>query len=451
MIYNKIIKIFSGIKPQNMEIILLCALFALGALTHFLFIWHPAEVVFDEVHYGKAVNGYLRGQSFFTGHPPLGVQMLTLGAWLGQYHPHFSFDNIGEKMTDYSFIAVRCMANLAGALIPLAVYFFMRSLKLSRKIAFLTALILVFDNALLVQSHYILIDAFLILFGFLGLAFFMTSRNRQYSWPYLVAAGIFLGLGCAVKWTALSFVMFCGVLALVDLFTLLFKKHFKASVKFVIKPLLGLVILPLIIYFGVFCVHIKLLPNPGNGDAFWSQQYKTGEKNIVAKFIEFNRTSYETNVKGMTSGHPNASKFYTWPFMLRAVFYWVNGDAKIYLLGNPVIWWGSTVAVFIAMAFFFGKLWEDRIIRLLLLGYVVNILPFLSVHRVLFLYHYLPALIFAVAIMVYLISKLKNSKKVFIALLALIIIIFFYFAPLSYGFKLTPGQFDQRMWLDTWR
>ena len=31
-----------------------------GLITRFLFIWHPAEVVFDEVHFGKFVNGYLK-------------------------------------------------------------------------------------------------------------------------------------------------------------------------------------------------------------------------------------------------------------------------------------------------------------------------------------------------------------------------------------------------------
>lgn len=446
-----IAKRLSKIKPRDIEILLLATLFILGFLIHFLFIWHPAEVVFDEVHYGKFVNGYLRGQSFFSGHPPLGVQLLTLGAWLGQYHPHFAFENIGEKMTDFSFVAIRFMANLAGVLIPLAVYFFLRSLKLSPRMAFLTGLFLVFDNALLVQSHYILIDAFLILFGFLGLAFFITSRDRRYDWSYLAIAGIFLGMGCAVKWTALSFVLFCGIIAFFDLLGLLFKKSFRASIELALKSLAGLVILPLIVYFFVFCIHVKLLPNPGPGDAYMSQQYRTGEENIVARFIEFNKVSYYSNVKGITGGHPYASKFYTWPFMLRSVFYWVNGDAKIYLLGNPIVWWCSTVAIFAAIILCFRGLWKDRILRLLLMGYVVNLLPFLSIKRVVFLYHYLPALIFAVAIMVYLISSFKSSKRVFITLLVLSAVVFLYFAPLSYGLNLSPSHFEERMWLNTWR
>ena len=431
------------------EILLLVTLLVLGLLTHFFFIWYPAEVVFDEVHYGKFVNGYLRGEAFFSGHPPLGVQLLTLGAWLGRYRPLFAFEVIGEALTNYSFVAIRFVANLAGALIPLAVYFFIRSLKLSPKVAFLTGLFLVFDNALLVQSHYILIDAFLILFGFLGLAFFMTARNHRYRWPYFIIAGIFLGLGCAVKWTALSFVLFCGIVVSCDLLRLLLRKSFRASGKVIAKSLVGLIILPLIIYFGVFCVHVKLLPNPGPGDAYMSEQYRTGEKNIVARFIEFNKVNYYSNVKGITSGHPYASQFYTWPLMLRSVFYWVNGDAKIYLLGNPIIWWSSTIAIFTAIILFFRRLRKDRIIRLLLLGYAVNILPFLGIERVVFLYHYLPALIFAVAIMVYLINA--SSKKALFVLLALSIITFFYFAPLSYGFRLSPNSFEQRMWLNAWR
>lgn len=437
------------LRVKDNEILLLAVLLILGLLVHFLFIWHPAEVVFDEVHYGKFVNGYLRGETFFSGHPPLGVQLLALGAWLGRYRPLFAFEVIGEALADYSFVAIRFMANLAGALIPLAVYFFIRSLKLSPKVAFLTGLFLVFDNALLVQSHYILIDAFLILFGFLGLAFFMTARNRRYNWLFLVLSGVFLGLGCAVKWTALSFVLFCGIVVSYDLAKILLKRLFRVAGKAAARSFIGLIILPVIIYFGVFCIHVKLLPNPGPGDAYMSEQYRTGEKNIVARFIEFNRVNYYSNVKGITSGHPYASQFYTWPFMIRSVFYWVNGDARIYLLGNPIIWWPSTVAILAAIILFFGRLRKDRAVRLLLLGYALNILPFLSIKRVVFLYHYLPALVFAVAIMVYLISA--SLKKTLFVLLVLSIVTFFYFAPLSYGFKLSPNGFEQRMWLNTWK
>ena len=41
------------------------------------------RVIFDEFHFGRFVNGYLTGEYFFDIHPPLGKQLLALGAVLG--------------------------------------------------------------------------------------------------------------------------------------------------------------------------------------------------------------------------------------------------------------------------------------------------------------------------------------------------------------------------------
>ena len=48
---------------------------------------HTAElqVVFDEYHFGKFVNGYITGEYFFDIHPPLGKLLLCLVAWMGGY------------------------------------------------------------------------------------------------------------------------------------------------------------------------------------------------------------------------------------------------------------------------------------------------------------------------------------------------------------------------------
>lgn len=444
----KILKIKKHI--NKLSLIFILSLVILGFITHFLFIWHPAEVVFDEVHYGKYSSGYLSGKYFFSGHPPLGVELIAFGGWLGGYKPHLDFLNIGEKFSDNSFISLRLMPALAGALIPLAVYLFLVTLGVSSFSAFITGILLIFENALLVQSRLILIDPFMILFGFLGLACFFASRSRKYKWFYLGLGGILFGMSAAVKWTGLSFILITGLITIFDLLKILFRKYFREFIVTGFKVLFCVLILSFLVYFLTFYIHFKLLPKSGPGDAFMSQEFLQGKANIFEKFYELNRTSYYSNIL-IKATHPYSSNFYSWPFMSRPIFYWVNGNARIYLLGNPITWWLSTIAVILAIILFLiKKLFRDRIFSVLLLGYFLNLLPFIMIQRLTFLYHYLPSLIFAISIMAYLISKNRNYKTIFIILLIFSVGAFFYFAPLSYGFNFSPQQYKERIWIDSW-
>jgi len=462
-------KTFSGVKPPKIQLPFIreesifeekpkrqppfiLILFFLSFVSRFLFLGHPPEVVFDEVHYGKAVNGYFKGEYFFTGHPPLGPQLIALGGLLGRYQPKFPFQEIGEKFSDNSYISLRVMPTIFGALIPLVLFFFLKEIGLSETLAFFASLFSIFENSLLVQSRFILIDTFWIFFGFLGLTLFFVSRRKNYNLFYLALSGISFGLGTATKWTALSFPLFAGIVFAFDFFKEFFRKTTKEIFILFLKSFFGLGVCFFVAYFIPFVIHFKLLSKPGPGDVFMSQEFLEGKKNIFGKFFELNKTSYETNVKGMKASHPYSSKFYTWPFLLRPIFYWVNENQRIYLLGNPILWWSSSFAIFFLfiLVIFHSKIQKDKRAIFILLGYLTNMVPYLNVERVTFLYHYLPALIFAISSLVYLISCLKDWKKVLFLILIFTILSFFYFTPLSYGFPLSPQEYQRRILLTSW-
>ncbi|MBI4119878.1 MAG: hypothetical protein HY454_00215 [Parcubacteria group bacterium] len=181
--------------------------------------------------------------------------------------------------------------------------------------------------------------------------------------------------------------------------------------------------------------------------------------NIFQKFKELNVQMYKSNAT-LTATHPYSSKWYTWPLMTRPVYYW-NGStsspqvqSRIYLLGNPVIWWASTVAILYLLLNVFRDLYRGvrpkPLPGLLAGAYLLNMLPFIGIKRAMFLYHYLIGLVFAIIALVYLIDQTKNKKRIFLILSVVIFAAFFFFAPLSYGLPLTEKAYNLRIWLQTW-
>ena len=112
-----------------------------------------------------------------------------------------------------------------------------------------------------------------------------------------------------------------------------------------------------------------------------------------------------------------ASQFWQWPILnvgLRMCG-WDDNIVKYFLLGNPLVYWGSTVSLFL-----FGGLVSWYLIRWQrgykeltlqeidqihyggaypLLGWFLHYLPFVAMARVTYVHHYYPALYFAILTM----------------------------------------------------
>lgn len=433
---------------------LVIILLAASILVHFLFFGKPNQIVFDEVHFGKFISAYYTHQYYFDIHPPLGKLMIAGFAKLFDFQPEFSFANIGEPFPDSKYMVLRFLPSLAGALLPIILFLLALELGFSRIAAFTTGVLAITENALLTQSRYILLDAFLLAFGFAALLFYFRYHNGK-SWRNLIGFGAFAGLSMSIKWTGLTFLALPIILELFEWMRTRRLSHLT-------NKILCMALLPLAIYTSVFAVHFALLTKSGDGDAFMSQEFQSTLKgstvgpqahqpNFLEKMIELNVEMYTSNQR-LTATHPYGSKWYTWPFMVRPIFYWVSGDARIYLLGNPVSWWASTLALIVFIgALAFERKTITKIGVILITGYILNLLPFLGISRVMFLYHYLTALIFAHLLLVHLIDQERQKKRIFAALMALSIIAFIFFAPLSYGLSLSPRMYDTHIWLPSWK
>ena len=443
------------------EIIAIGLLAVLSLTIHFAWFGHPNMTVFDEVHFGKFLSAYFTHEYYFDIHPPLGKLMEAGWGWLWGFKPGFSFANIGEVFPDHMYMVLRFLPSLAGALLPLVIFGIARKLRFSLTASALAGALVALDNALITQSRFILLDPFLLLFGFSAIWCYLKYAYKPKIF-WLIAAGLLGAMAMSIKWTGATFLAIIFILEVVRLWQNRKSLHwFKDGGKLTVS----LVVLPFIFYFSVFAVHFALLTKSGTGDAFMSPAFQHSLKgnanasdetlkdpSLLSKFFELNLQMYESNQR-LTATHPYSSKWYTWPLMQRPIFYWVSDDSRIYLLGNPIVWWGSTVAVLMILmdALLGGIRRLDPRLWLLLGAWSFNLLPFIGIDRVMFLYHYLTALVWAILILAYIVDKSKYRRHIAIGLTASALILFVFFAPLTYGLPLSEGAYDARVWLSSWR
>ena len=370
----------------------------------------------------------------------------------------------------------------------------------------LAGLLVALENSLITESRFILTDSLLLDFGFLTVLFYLIYRqrisnkisdHRFEAYGFVFTSALCAASTASIKWTGLAFLLFIMVLEGYRLWTENVIGRMKQSLaalsfKYIYFILTYVFILG-IVYVSVFAIHFSLLPRSGPGDPFmspWFQKTLVGsayanDSQIIpetfwSKFVELNTEMYLANAT-LKATAPYSSKWYTWPFMIRPVFYWqVAGQNYIYLLGNPLIYWLGTASIIAVIFGLFLKLFlkvtlepklkpntidlrqrktdkklETGIFFFLVCGYLVNFLPFMFIGRVMFLYHYQAALVFSILAIAYIFDRQKISDawrlRIFIIIVGLCLLSFLYFSPLTYGTHLDDSQLWARMWLSTWR
>ncbi len=451
---------------------------AIAVLTRCWSLFTPAAVVFDEVYFKVYAGDYLTGSYYFDPHPPLGKLLLAAWAWITHQDP-------ATLTGGDPAVVLRVLPAIAGALIIPVFYLFLRQLGASRRVSTLGAAVLLLDNALLVESRFILIDSMLILFGLAAVTCFLAARRHsgRLRFSLIAASALLAGLAASTKWTGLTALGLIGLIWLTDQL----RRRHHISWRTRILEVFTLILIPILTYLTVFWIHFGLLHHSGQGDAFMSTRFQSTlignasydpsvHMSFWDKFIDLNHAMSASEEGLKTATHPYGSKWTSWPLMTRSVYYWqgdtaANGtQGNIYLLGNPVIWWGILVIIAAGASVSSKSLQRLRPYRFALvflaIGYAMNFFPFSRIVRVMFLYHYLFAFIYSLAFTVIFLGALadwmddsmsfwtfssRTSRNLYIGVLAATVIGFIYFAPLSYGVPLTPGELAGHMWLPTWR
>lgn len=476
--------------------------FILSLALHFWGLSRFNSLVFDEVYYVKYAQNYLSHTPLFDAHPPLGKYAIALGITVGKYLP-FGKDAVnslaGAELSPFTY---RWLNALVGSLLTLVVGGIAYQLTHRRTYALIAALFTTCDGLFLVESRYALINIYLVFFGLLGQLLFLLALKKSGNierWFWLALSGICLGACAAVKWNGLAFLL---AIYLIWICAWVMRRlggkrdsenpreNRNYQVSLPQSPLQNLTqinlfqiafnfgIIPAIIYYLSWIPHLQINTDTG----FWQLHQQI--------------MGFHQGMKSTPDVHPYCSSWYTWPLMLRPIAYLyetVSDRATpkpslpplptgagtvifdVHAMGNPALWWLSTLAVLLLIGELTKRLWvwvkksgdfdkrpvyfpqqkELWCVLYLVLNYAANFLPWVKVTRCTFIYLYMGAAIFAFLSLAWLVERWLHSARprlrwMGVTTIFVILLAFIFWLPVYLGLPLSPEGLQMRMLFRSW-
>jgi dolichyl-phosphate-mannose-protein mannosyltransferase len=170
-----------------------------------------------------------------------------------------------------------------------------------------------------------------------------------------------------------------------------------------------------------------------------------------------------------------ASQFWQWPILhvgLRMCG-WDDNTVKYFLLGNPIVYWGSTASLVLlsSMVLWYLIRWQRGYDDLKqedidhihysgiypVIGWFLHYLPFVAMARVTYVHHYYPALYFAILAFGFvtdwvLRKQMKEVQFIIYGLLYSVVVgLYILFIPICWGMVGSSAQYRYLKWFDHWK
>jgi Gpi18-like mannosyltransferase len=345
-------------------------------------------------------------------------------------------------------LAWRLPGVVAGALLAFVLVLLARRLFASRVIPILVGIAVILDGSMFAQARIGMNDIYVGLFIVAGWYFIVAAhRPRISARADILIAGVLLGLGAASKWAA--FYTLAGVLVAALAVTayayangrpgkggpldLLAGKGKNAAFLF-----LSFAVIPVGIYLASY---VRWFGGP-TAPYGWD-------------LIELTKQMYWYH-SGLTSPHPAASPWWSWPVVLKPV-YWYFGqsdnanNAYIYDAGNLALFWAALAStVWCTIAAIRAR---SVVLGFVVFAFLVQYVAWIPISRVLFFYHFFTALPFYLLALACGLAYLWENGRTWrvIGYLAVAAGAFVYFYPFVSGQPVPGSQAAMFFVLPTWQ
>lgn len=390
---------------------------------------------FDEIYHARTAYEFIHQLPVYEWtHPPLGKIFISWGINL-------------FGMTPFGW---RIIGTLFGILMVPILYIFTKKMFGITWVSALSTIVFSFDFMHFTQTRIATIDVYVTFFIMLMYLFMYKYTDEHLGKKPLTntliplgLSGLFMGLGIASKWTG----AYAGVGLAVIFFTAIYLKYKKSeiSVRDIMKTVyfcLGaFVLVPVLIYAISYIPFVR-----ANGGSF---------HDIIQNQIDMFAYHGDTVV---SSTHPFSSQWYKWIVNYRPIWYYsgTNGELteNISAFGNPVVWISGLLAFFYCV--YDAVKNRNKNAMFLIVAYLAQLLPWVFVERITFIYHYFPCVPFLVLMIAHFVHRMHQHKvrikPFFVAFTIATVLLFIMFYPVISGFPV-DGDFvrDYLRWLPSWQ
>jgi hypothetical protein len=408
------------------------------------------SMYFDEIYHGRTAYETVRNiYPYETVHPPLGKTIISIGIEL--FH-----------MTPFGW---RVMGTAFGVAMLAALYVLIKNMFGKTSVALCGTLLLGFDFMRFTQTRIATVDTYPVFFIILAYLFmyrFLTTEGdgdwRANMRP-LFLSGLFFGVGAATKWI----VIYAGFGLLVMYIAKLvadYKYCYEDGspgvyslrvVKTLAVTAAFFIVIPVIIYILSYIPFGRAKDMTVRGGMLWNVDYYRMIWNVQVNTFRYH--------SGLQATHPYSSTWLQWIADARPILYYTDRPAEgmkstFSAFGNPLVWWfgfAAIVAMFVRVFRF-----KDAKALIIIIGYLSQLVPWMSISRVVFAYHYFPSTIFLVLALAHLFSTCverggREGRRTMIGFTASAGVLFALFYPVLSG-MVVPESYIKGVlkWFPSW-